>query len=143
MSLDDGSDARQTWSTDGDANGRAAVEPSQLTRITRAMVAIYKDQFGRGPRYAHSHYASQDSIVCFLEGSLTPIEHTLAGLGEHQRLRDIRLLFQYAAEDSFRDAVESITGRRVIGFISGLDTKADISTEVFVLAPLFEQESSP
>ena len=117
-------------------------QPSPLTRITRAMVAIYKDQFGRGPNYAHSHYASADSIVCFLEGSLTPVERTLAEIGEDRRLRDIRLLFQHAAEDSFRSAVEAITGRRVIAFVSGLDTRADVSTEVFVLEPIADRSAS-
>jgi uncharacterized protein YbcI len=118
-------------------NGDArAQRPSQLTQVTRAMVAIYKEQFGRGPRYAHSHYAGSDSIVCFLEGSLTPVERTLAVIGEDQQLRDIRGLFQHAAEDSFRSAVEAITGRRVVAFISGIDTEVDISSEVFLLEPI-------
>src|ERR1700712_390675 len=110
--------------------------PNQLVAITRAMVTIYKEQFGRGPRHAHSHFTGPDAITCFLEGSLTPVERTLVELGEHQRLRDIRLLFQYAAEDSFRSAVEAVIGRRVIAFTSGLDTEADVSTETFVLEPL-------
>ncbi len=103
MTFEDGQTAEHALGTDAASQPRA----TQLTAITRAMVAIYKDQFGRGPRYAHSHYVSGDSIVCFLEGSLTPVERTLAELGEHQRLRDIRLLFQYAAEDGFRSAVEA------------------------------------
>jgi uncharacterized protein YbcI len=123
-------------SPQSDGDDARAQRPSQLTQITRAMVAIYKDQFGRGPRSAHSHYAGSDSIVCFLEGSLTPVERTLAEIGEDQRLRDMRLLFQYAAEDSFRSAIEAITGRRVIAFISGLDTQVDVSSEVFLLEPI-------
>jgi uncharacterized protein YbcI len=115
--------------------------PSQLTRITRAMVAIYKEQFGRGPRSAHSHYAGSDSIVCFLEGSLTPVERTLAVIGEDQQLRDIRGLFQHAAEDSFRSAIEAITGRTVVAFISGIDTKADISSEIFLLEPISDRSA--
>jgi uncharacterized protein YbcI len=107
---------------------------NQLTQITRAMVAIYKEQFGRGPRFAHSHYAGPDAIVCLLEGSLTPIERTLASLGEHQRLRDMRMFFQYAAEVEFRGAVERILDRRVVGFLSGIDSEADIASETFILA---------
>jgi uncharacterized protein YbcI len=126
-------DEASTRPENGDAR---AQRPSQLTQITRAMVAIYKDQFGRGPRNAHTHYAGPDSIVCFLEGSLTPVERRLAEIGEDPRLRDIRLLFQYAAEDSFRSVVEAITGRRVVAFISGIDTKADISSEIFLLEPI-------
>src|SRR6266568_4774496 len=72
--------------------------PGQLTQVTRAMVAIYKDQFGRGPTHARTHYAGPDMIVCALEDTLTPIERTLVAIGEHQRLRDIRALFQHTAE---------------------------------------------
>jgi uncharacterized protein YbcI len=107
--------------------------PGQLTQVTRAMVAIYKDQFGRGPTHARSHYAGPDMIVCALEDTLTPIERTLAAIGEHQRLRDIRALFQHTAEDEFRSAVEDITGRKVVAFSSGFDTNADVATEVFLL----------
>ena len=51
------------------------------------------------------------------------------------RLRDTRMYFQYACEDSFRGAVEEITGRKVVAFVSGLDATKDISTEVFYLEP--------
>ena len=96
-----------------DENGSRNGELGQLTQITRAMVAIYKEQFGRGPRHAHSHYAGANAIVCFLEGTLTPLERKLADEGEHQRLRDIRIWFQYTAEDAFCAAVEAATGRQV------------------------------
>jgi uncharacterized protein YbcI len=140
VTFEDAPDARHS-PAGGEARGESL--SSQLTQISRAMVAIYKDQFGRGPRHAHTHYAASDTIISVLEGSLTPIERTLAGLGETQRLRDIRLLFQYAAEDQFRSAVETITGRRVVAFISGLDAEADVSTEVFVLEPHMQPTEAP
>jgi uncharacterized protein YbcI len=127
--------ANETSSED-EAEGRGAARderPGQLTQVTRAMVAIYKDQFGRGPTHARSHYAGPDMIVCALEDTLTPIERTLVAIGEHQRLRDIRMLFQHTAEDTFRSAIEDITGRKVVAFSSGFDTIADVATEVFLL----------
>ncbi len=99
------------------------------------MVALYKEQFGRGPTHARSHFAGPDAIICLLEETLTPVERTLVRIGEHQRLRDIRMLFQYTAEDAFRGVVEEITGRRVVAFTSGFDATADVASEVFVLAP--------
>jgi uncharacterized protein YbcI len=123
-------------STEDEADGRGPARderPGQLTQITRAMVAIYKDQFGRGPTHARSHYAGPDIIICALEDTLTPIERTLVSIGEHQRLRDIRMLFQHTAEEQFRAAVEQITGRKVVAFTSGFDTLADVATETFVL----------
>lgn len=108
---------------------------SQLKRVGAAMTRIYKEQFGRGPERVHTHYAGPDAIICFLENTLTPVERTLTTMGERQRLRDMRMLFQYAAESEFRWAVEEITGRRVIAFVSGIDVDADVASEVFTLAP--------
>jgi uncharacterized protein YbcI len=119
------------------ASSEAADErqTSQLVQVSRAMIRIYKEQFGRGPERAHSHYAGPDAIVCFLEQTLTPVERTLTTIGEQQRLRDMRMLFQYAAEDEFRCAIEHITGRKVTAFVSGIDVQADVASELFTLEP--------
>jgi hypothetical protein len=77
-----------------------------------------------------------DTIVCSLERTFTPAEQSLVALGEHQRLRETRMFFQHASERDFRDAVERITVRKVIAFVSGTDTNADVSCEVFFLEPL-------
>ncbi len=106
-----------------------------LSEISNAMVRLYKEHFGRGPTKAATHYAGPDCIISTLENSLTPAERNMAALGEHQRLRDVRLFFQHATEQQFTDTVEDITGRSVRGFVSGMDTHHDIATEVFYLEP--------
>jgi uncharacterized protein YbcI len=108
---------------------------SVLAEISREMVRLYKEQFGRGPTKAKTSYAGPDTIVCVLENSFTPAERKLAEMGEHQRLRDTRLYFQHATEDEFRSVIERILGRQVRGFNSGVDTETDISVEVFHLVP--------
>lgn len=113
----------------------AAGERSPLQEISTAMVQIYKDQFGRGPTRVRTNYAGPDALVCLLEHTFTPAERNLQAMGEHQRLRDIRMFFQYAEESRFIAPVERITGRRVRAFISGIDTNADIASELFVLEP--------
>ena len=110
-------------------------EPSMLAQVSRTMVRLYKEQFGRGPTRARTEWAGRDLIVCLLEDTLTPTEKNLRALGEHQRLRDIRMLFQYAAAQQFIGPVEKITGRRVRSFISGIDTAKDIAIETFILEP--------
>jgi uncharacterized protein YbcI len=112
-------------------------DPTQsLTlQISNEMVRIYKTQFGRGPTKSRAAFAGPDVLVCTLEESFTPAERNLAAMGEHQRLRDTRMFFQYASKDTFCEAVERITGRRVRGFVSGLDAANDISTEIFYLEP--------
>ena len=126
------SDSSQAERAIGD-DGGAAPAPNVLAQVSRAMVRIYKEQFGRGPESARSHYAGADTIVCLLTDSLSPVEVSMRQMGEAQRLRDIRMLFQYATEDRFRSAVEEITGRRVVSFISGVDVERDIACELFVL----------
>ena len=101
--------------------------------VSRAMVSLYKEQFGRGPETVSTHFAGSDTIISILKNSLTPVELSMRGMGEEQRLRDIRSMFQYATEPKFRAAVEEATGRRVIGFMSGTDIEHDISCEVFTL----------
>jgi uncharacterized protein YbcI len=109
---------------------------SVLMEISNTMVRLYKEQFGRGPTSARTHWAGPDALVAVLENTLTPAERSLVELGEHQRLRDTRLFFQYATVEKFCTPVEQITGRVVRGFHSSIDTKANgQSIEVFTLYP--------
>jgi uncharacterized protein YbcI len=108
---------------------------STLREISRAMVTIYKEQFGRGPESVWTRFCGPDAVVSILTNSLTPVERTMRDMGEEQRLRDIRVMFQHATEPKFRAVVEQITGRRVIGFMSSIDVNNDLSCEVFTLEP--------
>jgi uncharacterized protein YbcI len=109
---------------------------SALMEISNAMVRLYKQQFGRGPTSARTHWAGPDVVVCILEDTLTPAERNLVKLGEHQRLRDTRMFFQYATVREICQPVENITGRTVRSFHSSIDTKIDgMSIETFVLYP--------
>jgi uncharacterized protein YbcI len=100
------------------------------------MVRLYKEQFGRGPTKVRTAWAGPDVLVTTLEDTLTPAERNLVRLGEHERLRDMRIFFQYASVAEFCEPVERLTQRSVKSFISGVDTKVDgLSVELFVLHP--------
>ena len=116
----------------GDSVDRRA---SNLAEISREMVRLYKEQFGRGPTKSRSDFAGPDVLICTLEDSFTPAEQRLAEMGEHQRLGDTRLYFQYATEAEFRAVIEAQLGRKVRAFVSGTDTHSDVSAEVFYLEP--------
>jgi uncharacterized protein YbcI len=103
--------------------------------ISREMVRLYKELFGRGPTKARTEFAGPDIVICTLENTFTPAERSLADLGEHQRLRDTRLYFQAATHDKFTQIVERLTGRKVRAFISGLDASLDVCAELFYLEP--------
>ena len=111
----------------------AVTDRSPMLEISNAMVRLYKEAFGRGPTKARAQFAGPDTLVVILESSLTVPERNLVAMGEHQRLREARLFFQYALEDQFREIVEQALGRRTVAFVSGIDTQRDVAMEVFTL----------
>jgi uncharacterized protein YbcI len=121
----------------------AATTPTGIERpqsvqmaISNEMVRLYKERFGRGPTKTRTHWAGPDVITVILEETLTPVERSLVAMGEHQRLRDLRMFFQYASVPGFCEPVERLTGRKVRAFVSGIDTEAEgVSTEMFLLHP--------
>jgi uncharacterized protein YbcI len=107
-----------------------------LLEISNAMVRVFKNQFGRGPTSARSYWMGSEGIAVVLENTLTPAERKLVEMGEHQRLRDMRLFFQYSSIEELLGPVEQATGRKVRAFSSGTDTKVDgLSVETFMLHP--------
>jgi uncharacterized protein YbcI len=123
--------SKNLTSTDG--NGEANAYESVRAEISREMVRLYKELFGRGPTKARTEFAGPDIVICSLENTFTPAERSLAEMGEYQRLRDTRMYFQAATSDKFREIIERVTGRKVRAFISGLDAGADVCAEVFYL----------
>jgi uncharacterized protein YbcI len=109
---------------------------SVLAEISNVMVGLYKEQFGRGPTKARATWCTPDAVVVFLEDTLAPVERSMLRMGEHQRLRETRVMFQYATLREFCEPVERLTGRKVRSFVSGMDAEVDgLSTETFVLHP--------
>jgi uncharacterized protein YbcI len=110
-------------------------QPSVRAELSREMVRLYKEQFGRGPTKARTEFGGSDIVICTLEDSFTPAERRLAEMGEHQRLRDTRLYFQHATKGEFVETVERVVNRKVRAFNSSVDTHTDVSVEVFHLEP--------
>src|SRR3954452_8848373 len=118
-----------------ESNERPDYQTSVRAEISREMVRLYKEQFGRGPTKTRTEFAGPDIVICTLEDSFTPAERRLAEMEEHQRLRDTRLYFQHATKDEFIGTIERIMNRKVRAFNSSIDTHSDISIEVFHLEP--------
>ena len=130
--MQEGDQERPAPESDSDESERRS---SNLAEISREMVRIYKVQFARGPTKARTAFAGPDLVVCTLEDSLTPVERRMAEIGDHERLRDLRLYFQHVTEGQFREVIERSLGRTVRAFVSGMDTSKDVSAELFYLEP--------
>jgi uncharacterized protein YbcI len=60
-------------------------------------------------------------------------EKTLAQSGSGLDVTNMRRLFQGAMETDLRDAVERLTDRKVVAFISGNHVEPDVAVETFIL----------
>ena len=106
-----------------------------LAAVSKSMVALHKEQFGRGPTVARSNFAGPDTLVCILEEALLPAELALVEMGEQQRVRETRTFYQVATAKQFTEVVEDIIDRRIRAFASAIDPEQGVAMEVFVLEP--------
>jgi uncharacterized protein YbcI len=146
------SDVRSAADQDGDAaaapvsaedHQEKSRDGSLLLAISNEMVRLFKHQFGRGPTKVRTSWAGPDTLIVVLEDTLTPAERSLVRMGEHERLRETRLFFQYSSLREFCEPIERLTGRKVRAFTSGTDTEVEgLSVETFVLHPEGTDEPS-
>ncbi len=106
-----------------------------LQDVSNAMVALHKDQFGRGPTRVQSHFAGADALLCVMDDALLPAERKMVDMGEQQRVRETRMFFQVATADQFIKTVETITGRTVRAFASASDPDRSVVMENFIFEP--------
>jgi uncharacterized protein YbcI len=72
-------------------------------------------------------------LVTLMHDVLTHTERALERHDHVDAVRHIHEVFQRAMEPDFREAVERLTGRRVVAFIGGNQIEPDIAAELFVL----------
>jgi uncharacterized protein YbcI len=131
---------RRSSIQDGLTMADTAGTGQQLTEISNAMVALHKDQFGRGPTRARAHFAGTDILICVLDDVLLPAERALVEMGQQERVRESRLFMQVATRDRFIASLESIVGRKVESFVSASDPDRDVVYEICEFVPV---DSSP
>jgi uncharacterized protein YbcI len=113
-------------------------EPQQamMVAVSNALVALHKEQFGRGPTKARSHFAGPNALVCVLEDVLLPAELKLVALGEQASVRETRSSYQVATAEEFITTVEQIVYRKVRAFASAVDPDANTVFENYHFEPL-------
>ena len=116
-----------------DAHSLHGTHGDVLTAVSEGMVALLKEYYGRGPTQAKTYY-HDDLVVCLLRGGFTRVEKTLLEGGRGAAVIQQRMEFQEVMRDRFVHVIESATGRRVVGFMSGNQQDPDLMCEVFILA---------
>ena len=103
-----------------------------LAAISTRIVGLLREHYGRGPSRAKT-YVMDDCIVCVLRNGFTAHERTIVDSGEASRVVEMRQDFQRLMERQYRETIESITGRRVVAFLSQAHLEPDITMEIFFL----------
>ena len=106
-----------------------------LAALSEAMVAMHQRYHGREPATAKSLMMGDDLLACVLGGVYTDVEKTLIELQRTTVVQETRSAFQEAMQQKFIDAVERLSGRHVLAFISNQHVGPDLEIELFVLAP--------
>ena len=106
-----------------------------LAAVTEAMVGFHRRYYHREPVTAKTMLLGDDLIACVLGGVYTDVEKTMIEIQRSTIVQETRNAFQNAMQDKFIHAVEQISGRRVLAFISNHHVGPDIEIELFFLLP--------
>jgi uncharacterized protein YbcI len=122
------------------------IEPSERSRqamaVGNAVTRLHREHYGRGATTTRTLY-QRNHLVSFLEDIYTPGERTLIEDDQHEDVKRTRQAFQMSMRKRFVDAVEEITGRKVIAFMSQVHFEPDIAAEIFVLEPGTTEDVAP
>jgi uncharacterized protein YbcI len=102
--------------------------------ISNAIVGLHREYYGRGAKRARTVMGA-DYVICFMEDVYTPVERTLIEAGRFAAVQQTRNAFQDTMRGKFSAAVEELSGRKVIGFLSQVHVDPDLSVETFILEP--------
>jgi uncharacterized protein YbcI len=103
-----------------------------LANISRRIVQLHKEFYGKGPTKAKTYYYD-DLVVVLMRGGFTPVEETLLQSGRGESVKQQRSDFQQAMRGPFVQVVEEETGRKVVAFMSTSHQHPDLLGEMFVL----------
>jgi len=100
--------------------------------ISNAVVGLLSQNTGKGPTKARTIHSGK-VVLCILEDTMTKAERSLATHGKEDFVLEMRHAFQETMQEQLTDAVEALTGRKVVAFMSANHVDPDLAAEVFVL----------
>ena len=107
---------------------------SLLAAISNATVRIMAEYTGRGPTKARTSIRD-DVVLVLMQDTLTKAERSLLASGQEDFVMETRHRFQLTMREELITAIEMLTERRVIAFMSSNHPEPDMAAEIFVLEP--------
>ena len=115
-----------------EAGQQRVADQSASANISRRIVQLHKEFYGRGPTKAKT-YVHEDLVVVLMRGGFSKAEETLLQEGRGDSVIRQRMDFQDVMKDRFIEVIEQETGRRVAGMMSGSHQHPDLLGEMFIL----------
>jgi uncharacterized protein YbcI len=106
-----------------------------LDAVTDAMVGLHERYHHRVPVTAKTLMLGDDLIACVLGGVYTDVEKTMIELQHTTIVQETRSAFQNAMQHKFIAAIQELSGRDVLAFVSNHHVGPDIEIELFMLRP--------
>jgi uncharacterized protein YbcI len=104
-----------------------------LSAISKSIVAIIREHYGRGPMKAKT-YVLDDLVVVVMRGSgFTALEQTIMDDDGADRVVAMRHEFQRLMAGRYTDAIAGLTGREVVAFLSQAHVEPDVTIEIFLM----------
>jgi len=103
--------------------------------ISNVVVRELASTTGRGPMKAKTTLG-ENAVFVVLQDTLTRGEMNLVEAGESDAVLGLRRLWQEVMRSGCSLAIEELTARKVVGFMSDNHIDPDIAVEVFILEPI-------
>jgi uncharacterized protein YbcI len=100
--------------------------------ISNALVRLHREYLGRGPTKARTSIRD-NTVLVLMQDTLTKAEQSLIADGKQDEVLQTRHSFQMTMRSDMVAAVEGITGRTVVAFMSDNHIAPDLACEIFVL----------
>jgi uncharacterized protein YbcI len=118
----------------GTSTGEEQAAGQLSASISNAIVHLHHEYLGRGPTKARTSIRD-DTIVVLMTDTLTKAEHSLVADGKADEVLKTRHSLQGTMRNDMVSAVERITGRTVMAFMSTNHIEPDLACEILILAP--------
>jgi uncharacterized protein YbcI len=117
------------------ANDAPLTGDELLAAVTEAMIAFHERYYHRTPVSAKTLLLGGELLVCVLGGVYNDVEKTMIELQRAPIVHETRSAFQNALQHRFVAAIERLSGRKVLTFMSDHHVGPDIEIELFMLTP--------
>ena len=117
------------------AHNTALTRDALLVAVTDAIVALHERYYQRAPVTAKTVLLDGELLLCVLGGVYTDVEKTMIEIQRSTIVQETRSAFQTTMQHKFIAAVERLSGRDVLTFISNHHVGPDMEVELFMLKP--------